>query len=360
MKFLERFFGRSTPAPAAEAQSYTAPTAAPPRLLYNPHLTETDGPFVKLLCDEVAARLENQRVLHLDVFREALAKREPELPPAVEIGADLESLAEALEQWDSWFIADMHVMVTKARQDGDNDVLSVFFNNSVNATNYDAMILEDVMRVATATFNDALALVMDAYPSLTKEEVYELQTRWIYRLIIIRIRWKRMHQDRFNAVYQSWANHQHSESLANAFFAMCQSHFRTEAQNMVQRYRETMLPMVTCTFAERDLDASNVVDADALAVMRSAAFDGFPVADAWERTPALARAYMLAWFDVYGKASDAKESALASGREQYASEIKAMDSDAQFARFGEGEMDEQFAPLFDEVKAFYVSRMTAT
>lgn len=60
------------------------------------------------------------------------------------------------------------------------------------------------------------------------------------------------------------------------------------------------------------------------------------------------------------KASNAKESALASGREKYASEIKAMDCDEQFARLGEGEIDEQFSLLFDEVKAFYVSRMTAT
>jgi hypothetical protein len=241
-------------------------------------------------------------------------------------------------------------------------VLTLFFGTSVNASNYDAMILEEVMRIATATFDDALTLSRAAYLSLTKDEVNKLDWRWTRQLVLWGSTWKEMHQERFNNVYRAWQTHQRADSLVTTFAELCRAHFQMEALLAVRNYRRTLLPVVTVTFVD-DPDAmakaAAVLEETEVATVRDAAFEGFPLIDVWERSPGLARAYMFAWFDLVRIVTDTKEEAVAEGQKRYAAEIQATDCDEQFARLGEQTIDEGFAPLFEELRSFYVSRFVA-
>jgi hypothetical protein len=103
--------------------------------------------------------------------------------------------------------------------------------------------------------------------------------------------------------------------------------------------------------------AAAALDETELATIRTAAFDGFPSPDVFNRSPDLANAYMFASFDVARIAGDTKDEAVADGRARYAAEIRSVDCDEQFARLGERFIDSAFAPLFDEVRLFYLSRL---
>jgi hypothetical protein len=359
MGFLAKLLGRSAPAASpTSTPQYAPPAPTRPRLVYGEHLADFDEGLATLLREQTAAHLERIRASHLDIFRPKLAERDGELSPD-DLDAELQALVSSLEECKGHVVATIHDMVTKARKDWDGDVLGVFFGTYSNATNYDAVIVEEVLRVTTATFEDALALACEALPTLSEDDGSALRKKWDFARLSLQREWTEMHQDRFNAVYASWGSHQHPDSLLKAFKELCRAHFETEARNSVRIYRHTLLPMVTSGFAKSDMNVSSL-DPETVETIRSAAFEGFPVADAWERFPAPSQAYLFAWYDVWRISDDTKERAIAKGRERYASEIRAVDCDDQFARLGEVIIDGVLEPLFAEVQEFYVTRMTSS
>jgi hypothetical protein len=328
------------------------------KLTYNEPLDQADVMLLSAIRGQVTAYLDQWRASHLQIFRDRLTQLQPQLPTAALLQTEIESLASSIASWDTRLIPEIHDVVTKGRDDWEGDVLAVFFN-SANASNYDALITEESIRAATATFDDAVAIAQTFYPSITTEELSQFELTWLLSIVGMNERWKTMHRVRFNEILGSWASHQHAASLTGAFTAMCRAHFQGEARYAVRRYRQTLLPVVTTVFAETpQLDALRAVDQETLGTLRTMAFDGFPVKDAWEDAPQLARAYLLAWLDLSRVVDETLAKALKQGREDCASEIQLTDCEEQFANLGEAALNAEFQPLFDDVRAFYVRRMS--
>lgn len=306
---------------------------------------------------QLASRLEELRANHLGVFRQLLGQPMAGLTDTDFVEAQLQSLAEALGAWRELLLTELHA---SARAGDGSDVLSLFFTTSVNASNYDALIVEQLMKGATTTFDDAMRVASDAFPSLTRAHLRELDWNWTRPLVLASSAWKEMHQARFNDVFRSWPSHQHVDSLTSAFAELCRAHFQTEGLLAVRNYRRTLLAEVTHGFAGNAPALSQAVavlaDTDVVRI-REAAFSGFPLPEALAQAPDVANAYMLAWFDVVRVETDTIESAVADGRQRYAEEIQAVDCEDQFVRLGRQFVEASFLPVYDEVRSFYVSRL---
>jgi hypothetical protein len=375
MGLLGKLFSRSsaaTPtAPAAAPARAAAPgvTDTPPsqtrtarRLVFDESAAVLDQALASALRGHTDTHLSGLRARFLGVFDTLL--QEPHDDTAADfVESHLTTLVAYLARWPEDVTRDVHTALhaaaTQAWGEGEGDALTTLFTVYGNASHYDAIILEAVMRAATATFDDALISATTAFPAISTDDVNRLRTLWDPTRWTMQAEWERLHRERFHTVLRSMGSDDTVAPLARATTELFRAYFETKALNVIRIDRWTMLPAVTERCAGQEMAAVAArIDEESLNVMREVAFDNFPISAArLEQVPSLASAYMFAWYDLWGHREDLKTASVEKGRHKYASEIQMLDGDDQFTRYGDVCIDTQWQELFDEVRHFYAAEM---
>lgn len=374
MGIFGKLFGRSstpasvvdaaTPAPVTSAVAVPEQSAAPPRaLVFDEEFAATDARLMSVVHKVTESRLAGLQERFLDIFNKLLQEAHGD-PPTEFVAVQLKTLTWYLAKWSVDLPSEIHTTIRSMLaepwelKEGD-DPLDEFFGAFANASHYDAIMFEEVMRVATSTFDAAVARAVDAFPSLSTDERRTLAWIWDYTHWAMQGQLSNMRRARVSAVLRSPSTYDRPEVLLKAAIEMFRGHFELCATNEIRRYRWIFLPIVTQSFATQDMITPlSKLDVDVVDTLRYLAFDGFPESRI-AQSPGLEAAYLFAWHDAFGRRQDTKSDAIKKGREEYARELKVLDNNDQFERYCEACVDQHWQVLFSEIRDFYVRAAAA-
>jgi hypothetical protein len=236
------------------------------------------------------------------------------------------------------------------------DPLDTFFETYVNASHYDAIILEQVIHVAARTFDAALEVSWQAFPLIEAEERRALAEIWSPVHLRMLGRWQLLHQHRFHAILADLDAHQQTDVAVDALFEFFRSFFETWSSQMVRKFRFTMLPVLTTVYssrgAQRDQDETY---GELLESVTTLGFtDGETAQGLYRQEKSLAIGYLLAWFNAWKDREELKKRSIEAGNVQLADEIQFAGVE-QFTNYGEAAIDTAWQPIFDEVQSFFAA-----